>query len=153
MNRRRNRLYLDIFSKLSPYGILWGLFFLTQDILKIQNQLSLLLLQFVLGWPPFWLKITGLIWATHSIWLNNWLYLIKVLTFHFIVPLSLPLIHNLLCNESLHLTPPLWHFYIHRTWRYAALANPSATLFPTTPKQPNRIQPQFLTLAPGAIVS
>jgi len=37
------------FSKLFPNGILRGLFFLTQDILRIQNQLSLLLLQFVQG--------------------------------------------------------------------------------------------------------
>jgi len=41
------------FSKLSPNGILRGFFFLTQDILRIQNQLSLLLLQF---FQPFFIK-------------------------------------------------------------------------------------------------
>ena len=41
------------FSKLSPNGILRGFFSLTQDMLRIQNQLSLLLLQFV---QPFLIK-------------------------------------------------------------------------------------------------
>ena len=49
MNRRMNRPYLGIFSNLSFNGILLGFFFLTQDILRIQNQLSLLLLHFFLG--------------------------------------------------------------------------------------------------------
>ena len=48
------------FSKLCPGGIPWDFFSLTKDIMRIQNQLSLLLLQFVLGLDKFWPKMTGL---------------------------------------------------------------------------------------------
>jgi len=48
------------FSNLSPDGILQGFVILTQDIWRMQDQLSLLLLQFGLCWPPFCLKMTGL---------------------------------------------------------------------------------------------
>jgi len=41
------------FSNLSPDGILQGFVILTQDIWRMQDQLSLLLLQFGLCWPPF----------------------------------------------------------------------------------------------------
>jgi len=42
MNMHVNRLF-GSFSKLSPNGILLGFFPLTRDIMRIQNQLSLLL--------------------------------------------------------------------------------------------------------------
>ena len=66
MNGSMNRLFRYI-SKLSPIGNLWGFFSLTKDILRIQNQLSLLPLQFDLDWPPFWLKMTGLQWVKEFI--------------------------------------------------------------------------------------
>ena len=49
MNRHMNRLYLGVFLNFPLMGFLWAIFPLTQDILRIQNQLSLLLLQFILG--------------------------------------------------------------------------------------------------------
>jgi len=57
MNRRMNGIYLGLFRNFP----LRGFFSLTQDILGIQNQLSLLLLQFVQCRPSFWLKMTGLL--------------------------------------------------------------------------------------------
>ena len=66
INGRMNRLFRYIL-KLSPIWILWGFFPLNQGILRIHNPLSLLLLQFVLSWSPFWLKMTGLQWAKEFI--------------------------------------------------------------------------------------
>ena len=46
VNRRMNRPYLGIFLNFPLMEFFWAFFFLTQDILRIQNQLSLLLLHF-----------------------------------------------------------------------------------------------------------
>jgi len=47
INRLMDGKYLGLFLKFPLMGFLGAFFFLTQDILRIQNQLSLLLLQFV----------------------------------------------------------------------------------------------------------
>ena len=51
MNRRMHRVYFGIFFRNFPLlGFFGAFFFLTQDILRIQNNLSLLLLQLVQPW-------------------------------------------------------------------------------------------------------
>jgi len=53
MKMGMNGIYLGLFRNVPLMGFFRAFFFLTQDILRIQNQKSLLLLQFV---QPFFIK-------------------------------------------------------------------------------------------------
>jgi len=53
MNTRMNGIYLGLFLNFPLMGFFGAFVFLIQDILRIQNQLSLLLLQFD---QPFFIK-------------------------------------------------------------------------------------------------